>query len=126
MKSEFQFKFEELTIYDKAIDFGEAVYKQIQTFPKEELHLLTARFSKAADDLAVNIANGAMSNDVIEFMTCLQLAYDEAHDCIVCSTKAKLRGYISAEQDEKNRMEVTELAKMLQAYQNHLQSKHGE
>ena len=36
MKSNYHFKFEDLQVYQKAIDFGEFVNEQIESFPNHE------------------------------------------------------------------------------------------
>jgi len=115
MKSEYYFKFEDLKIYQKAIDFGEGVNTQIISFPKEETYRLASQFIRAADSIANNIADGSGSTDA-QFNRYLQTAWDCAHECVVCSTKARLRNFISNEQDEKNRGEIAELAKMITSF----------
>lgn len=44
MKSEYQFKFEDLVMYQKALDFADLVYEQTLTFPKEESYRLSSQF----------------------------------------------------------------------------------
>lgn len=122
MKSKYYFKFEELKIYQKAILFGEEVNTQISSFPKEETYRLSSQFIRAADSIALNIAEGSASSDA-QFNRYLQLAWDSAHECVVCSTKAKLRNFITQAQDEKNREIITELSKMITAYKNHLKKR---
>ncbi len=101
MKSKYYFKFEELKIYQKAIYFGELVNNQINTFPKEETYRLGSQFIRAADSIANNIAEGSASSDA-NFNRYLQMAWDSAHECVVCSTKARLRNFITEGQDEQN------------------------
>ncbi|WP_062052746.1 four helix bundle protein [Aquimarina longa] len=122
MRSKYHFKFEDLMIYNKAVDFGESVNDQINTFPKEERYRLASQFIRAADSLALNIAEGSASSEA-QFNRYLQLAWDSAHECVVCSTKARLRGFITEMQDEKNREEITELSKMITSFKKHLKSK---
>lgn len=122
MKSNYYFKFEELKIYQKAIQFGESVNVQINNFPKEETYRLASQFIRAADSIALNIAEGSASSDA-NFNRYLQMAWDSAHECLVCSTKAKLREFISKIQDEENRKAITELSKMITSYKNYLKKK---
>ncbi|WP_299902690.1 four helix bundle protein [uncultured Aquimarina sp.] len=122
MKSKFHFKFEDLIIYNKAIEFGESVNSQVASFPKEEMYRLTSQFIRAADSIALNIAEGSASSDA-QFNRYLQIAWDSAHECIVCSTKAKLRGFITEDEDERNRADITELSKMITSFKKHLKSK---
>jgi four helix bundle protein len=122
MKSNYYFKFEDLQIYQKAIKFGESVNDQISTFPKEEMYRLASQFIRAADSIANNIAEGSASSNA-NFNRYLQLAWDSAHECVVCSTKATLRSFISEEMNEKNREDITELSKMITSYKNYLKKK---
>ena len=122
MKSKYYFKFEDLKIYQKAVDFGETVNIQINTFPKEETYRLASQFIRAADSIANNIAEGSASSDA-NFNRYLQMAWDSSHECAVCSTKARLRDFISEEIDEQNRAAITELSKMITAYKKYLKKK---
>ncbi|MHA7060082.1 four helix bundle protein [Aquimarina sp. M1] len=122
MKSKYHFKFEDLIIYNKAIEFGESVNDKISAFPKEEMYRLASQFIRAADSIALNIAEGSGSSDA-QFNRNLQMAWDSAHECIVCSTKAKLRGFIGEVQDERNRADITELSKMITSLKRHLKLK---
>jgi four helix bundle protein len=125
MKSKYYFKFEDLKIYQKALDFGETVNIQINTFPKEETYRLASQFIRAADSIALNIAEGSGSSDA-QFNRYLQMSWDSAHECVVCSTKARLRNFISEGQDEKNRADVEELGKMITSFKNHLKKRMKE
>lgn len=125
MKSKYYFKFEDLLIYQKAIDFGESVNDQINSFPKEETYRLASQFIRAADSIANNIAEGSAASDA-NFNRYLQIAWDSAHECVVCSTKARMRNFITERQDELNREKITELSKMITSYKNYLKKKLNE
>ncbi len=73
MKSNYYFKFEDLLIYKRAIDFGESVNNQINTFPKLKTYRLSSQFIRAADSIANNIAEGSGSSDA-QFNRYLQMA----------------------------------------------------
>lgn len=90
MNSKYHFKFEELTMYQKALDFADLVNVQISQFPKEETYRLASQFIRAADSIALNIAEGSSSTKP-NFNRYLQMAWDSAQEYIVCSTKAKRR-----------------------------------
>jgi hypothetical protein len=51
------------------------------------------------------------------------MAWDSCHECVVYSTKARLRDFISEEIDEQNRAASTELSKMITAYKKYLKKK---
>ncbi|WP_430411824.1 four helix bundle protein [Kordia sp.] len=111
-KSKYHFKFEDLGIYSKAMEFGEIINDLVRKFPKEERFELTSQFKRAADSIALNIAEGASGTDK-QFCNYLANAWHSAHEYISCSSKAQMRNYISSEEDEENRRLITELSKMM-------------
>ncbi|MBB6682528.1 four helix bundle protein [Aequorivita sp. 609] len=124
MESEFHFKFEDLIVYQKAIEFGEIVHSQVSTFPKIEDYRLSAQFARAADSIAFNIAEGSGSSDA-SFLNYLRIARDSSRECVAATTKALLRNYISFEQSEKNREILVEIIKMLTALMKYLNNKNA-
>jgi len=87
MDSKYHFKFEDLKVYQKALDFGEIVHVQTKLFPKE-------------------------GTDA-QFVKHINYAIYSANECVSCSTKARYRNYISDIENEENRMCLSELTKML-------------
>jgi len=122
MKSKHHFKFEELKVYQKPIEYGELVHIQISSFPKIEDYRLSAQFARAADSIAFNIAEGSGSSDA-SFLNYLRIARDSSRECVAATTKALLRDYITFEQSEKNRALLVEINKMLAALMKHLKNK---
>ena len=119
MESKYHFKFEELQMYQKALDFADVVNGQIKSYPKDEKYHLASQFIRATDSIALNIAEGSASWRA-NFNRYLQIAWDSARECFVCSTKSRRRGYISVEVDEENRAAITELSKMITSYKKYL------
>lgn len=111
-KSKYHFKFEDLKIYQKAMDFGENVDIQVKQFPNHELYALSSQFRRAADSVALNIAEGYPGSDA-QFVKHINHAIHSANECVSCSTKARRRNYIDFQQDEKNREQLSELTKMM-------------
>ena len=122
MQSDYYFKFEDLKVYQKAIDFGEQVNDQIEKFPNHETYKLASQFIRAADSIALNIAEGSASTDA-NFIRYLKMAWDSCHECVAASTKARLRNYIDFNEDEANRKAITEISKMISALIKHLKNK---
>lgn len=112
MKSNYHFKFEDLVVYQKAMDFGESIDVIVRSFPKHELYSLSSQFRRAADSIALNIAEGYPGSDA-QFIKHLNYAIYSANECVSCSTKAKRRDYITFTIDEENRKYLSELTKML-------------
>lgn len=122
MKSQCHFKFEELKVYQKAVDYGELVHKQLSEFPKIEDYRLSAQFARAADSIAFNIAEGSGSSDA-SFLNYLRIARDSSLECVAATTKAYRRNYISFEQSGQNRAFLVEINKMLSALMKHIRNK---
>ena len=117
MKSEFHFKFEDLQVYQKAMDFGEVVDAIVKKFPAYELYALSSQFRRAADSIALNIAEGYPGSDA-QFVKHINYAIYSANECVSCSTKAKRRQYIDFDEDEENRKLISELTKMMSSLRN--------
>jgi len=112
MKSEYHFKFEDLKIYQKAMDFGETVNNLVKDFSKHELFALSSQFRRAADSIALNIAEGYPGSDA-QFVKHINYAIYSANECVSCSSKAQRRLYIDMKQNEENRRLISELTKMM-------------
>lgn len=114
-----KFKFEELTVYQKALDFVDDVYAVTKEFPKEELYGLSSQYKRASVSIPLNIAEGAGDTDA-QFNRYLQMAWDSTKECVVCSTIAKRQGFITNEDDKNARIKLSELAKMTTSLQRYL------
>jgi four helix bundle protein len=53
------FRFEDLQVWQKAMDLGEDINQLTKTFPKEEIYILTSQIKRAADSVILNIAEGS-------------------------------------------------------------------
>lgn len=116
------FSFEKLDVYQKALLFGEHVIAMVRTFPKESEFNLKNQFVRAADSIALNIAEGYPGSDA-QFINHLNIAIRSANECVACSTKARLRDYIGVREDEHNRAMLSELTKMLSSLRRHIRSR---
>lgn len=117
MESKYHFKFEDLLVYQKAMQFGEITNSQVKKFPKEERFELISQFKRASDSIALNIAEGSGGTDK-QFHNYLGNAWHSAHECVSCSSKAFLRNYISEDENELNREYLAELTKMISSLRN--------
>jgi len=122
MKSNYHFNFEDLKVYQKAMDFGEIVHNQLKKFPKIEDYRLSSQFARAADSIAFNIAEGSGSSDA-RFLNYLGISRDSSRECVSATSKAFKRNYISFEEYEINRGLLVEINKMLSSLMKHLENK---
>ena len=119
---EIKFKFEDLKVYNKALDFIDLVYKTCDDFPKSEKYALSSQFTRAAVSIALNIAEGSSDTDK-QFNRFLQMALDSLNECVVCATIAYRQGYFSNEVINNLREKLVELSKMIVGLQKYLKNK---
>ena len=114
-----KFKFEDLQVYQKSLDFVDLAYDISRKFPNTELYNLTSQFKRAAVSVSLNIAEGAGDTNP-QFRRFLQIASDSIKECVVCSTIANRQKFISDEENLENRKKLAELSKMISGLQNYL------
>lgn len=117
-----KFKFEDLKVYQKSLDFVDDVYAVKKKFPREEIYGLSSQYKRAAISIPMNIAEGAGDTDA-QFNRYLQMAWDSSKECVVCSTIARRQGFISMDEDKDARIKLSELAKMTVSLQKYLKKK---
>ncbi len=76
------FKFEKLNVWQKAVDFTLIVHELTRTFPREELYILTSQIKRAADSIALNIAEGSTGQSNAEFKQFLGYALRSAIELV--------------------------------------------
>jgi len=117
-----KFAFEDLKVYQKALEFVDIAYDVSSEFPKQEQYGLTSQLNRAAVSVALNIAEGAGDTDA-QFNRFLQIAIDSVKECVVCSTIARRRKYIKETKDKEIRIRLEELSKMISGLQKYLKNK---
>jgi four helix bundle protein len=115
-----KFKFEKLTIWQKAMDFGEVLFQESKDFPKEELFNLVSQLRRASDSIALNIAEGATGQSNPEFQRFIGYAMRSLAEVVTCLHKAKRRGYITTEEFESNYNEAFNLMNMMASFRSKL------
>ena len=95
------FKFEKLLIWQKAVDLSDLVNTLCKSFPKEELFILTSQIKRAADSVALNIAEGSTGQTNPEFKRFLGYAIRSDIEVVSCIFLARRRGIIKQSDFEK-------------------------
>ncbi|HRS54084.1 MAG TPA: four helix bundle protein [Bacteroidales bacterium] len=114
------FRFEDLRIYHKALDYAIWVKNVTKDFPEHEIRGLAYHFSRAAQFIAINIAEGSGRNKG-QFIYCLKMGKSSIRECVVLTTLAKKFGYIDESAEEYSRNELIEMTKMIGALISSLQ-----
>lgn len=95
------FKFEKLIVWQKALDLTALVHEVTQSFPKEELYVLTSQIKRAADSVALNIAEGSTGQSNPEFKRFLGYSMRSNIEVVGCIFIAQRRNLIKKEDFNK-------------------------
>jgi four helix bundle protein len=106
------FKFEKLVVYQKSLDYIDFVYETSGKFPSNEIFMLTSQYVRAAQSISLNIAEGACGTNAM-FKRYLNISKGSIRECIVCTTVAFRRNYITDTIQKSSRIQLTELSKMI-------------
>lgn len=115
------FRFEDLRVYHKALDFSRFVNGMLKNIPGDDvLDQTKLAFSKAALNISVNIAEGSGRNKS-QFIYYLKMAKSSIRECVVYSTSLLNEGFISQEKFDETKQYLIELSKMVGALITSLQ-----
>lgn len=108
------FRFEDLRVYGKAIDYATWVSTHLTSARNESEKSLVAAFSHSAYDIALNIAEGS-SRSKSQFDHYLKISKTAIRECVVYTTVAGGLGLIGQDEVEQSRELLMELTRMLGA-----------
>ena len=95
------FKFEELRVWEMAINLSAEVNVLVKTFPAEERFVLSSQVQRAADSVALNIAEGSTGQSNPEFNKFLGYALRSNVEVVSCIYVAQKRNIIKQEDFDK-------------------------
>jgi four helix bundle protein len=67
--------YQELIVWQKAMNLAEEVYKISRNFPREEIYGLTSQLRRAAISIPSNVAEGQGRRTTADFLRHLSIAY---------------------------------------------------
>ncbi len=114
------FRFEDLRIYHKAIEYIEWVHSTTSFFPNTADSSLVSQFEKAANSIALNIAEGSARNKS-QFIYYLKMAKSSVRECLVYTTIAYKLNLLTDETEQESRGVLMEMTKMIGALIGSLQ-----
>jgi four helix bundle protein len=107
------FRFEDLRIYAKAMDYIVWLYQQMPTGEMTvNQKFIQKSFLKSAQDIALNTAEGSSRNRT-QFLYYLKMAKSSVRECVVHTEIASRVGLLSEDNKEHSRTELMELTKMI-------------
>ncbi|MBQ1408561.1 MAG: four helix bundle protein [Bacteroidales bacterium] len=108
------FRFEDLRIYGKSLDYGRWVIVNLREAHNENESRFNKTFVKSAMSIAVNIAEGS-SRSKAQFDHYLKNAKTAIRECVVYTTLAKNLGMFNEGQYEHSRELLMEQTRMIGA-----------
>ncbi len=114
------FRFEDLRIYHKALDYSSWIQEISSSMPKEDPGELVKGFNQASRQIALNIAEGSARNKA-QFVYHLKIAKSALRECLVYTTLAHKSKFMDDEQEDESRTQLMEMTKMLGALITSLQ-----
>jgi four helix bundle protein len=106
------FNFEDLDVYNKAIDVVSDIYLLTKAFPKEEMFGLTSQLRRAAVSIPSNIAEGSARSKK-EFSHFIDIARGSVFECVTILQISFKQNYINDEKSDDLKNKLIDLSKML-------------
>ena len=118
------FRFEDLRVYHKALDYIDWVYQKVSSFSENGNSSLSKRYFDSAQAIALHIAEGSARNKS-QFIYYLKMAKSSVRECVVHTSLAEKQRFISEIEQEESRHQLMEMTKMLGALIGSLQRSAG-
>lgn len=106
------FRFEDLRIYAKALDYITWVHSVTPKFPVSQQPNLGDAFLKSAQGIALNIAEGSARNKA-QFVYYLKMAKSSVRECVVYTEIASKLDAMNSDEKDYSRNQLMELTKMI-------------
>ena len=117
------FRFEDLRVYQKALDYYIWVQVNADLFPNSFANPLAKNFVETSMNISGKIAEGSSKNKM-QFVFHLKEAKTAIRQCVMFTSAAVKLEYFNEEQEEISRNYLMELTKMLGALIGSIQREH--
>ncbi len=114
------FRFEDLRIYHKSLDYINWLHDASSLFPSEDNTQLIQRFNQAARNITLYIAEGSARNKS-QFIYYLKMAKSAIRECLVYTSVAYRANLLSDDYEDYSRNQLMEMTKMIGALISSLQ-----
>jgi four helix bundle protein len=115
-----QFRFEELGIWQRACDVGEALCDVADELESKRLYRFAEQLRGAALSISNNIAEGSGSTSKPEFKSFLNYARRSVFECASMVAFFARKGYVTEELKTKQLDELEELSRMVLSFSRSL------
>lgn len=115
--------YQELVVWQKAMDLVESIYKATTSFPNTEVYGLTSQLRRAAVSIPSNIAEGQGRNTTRDFLHFLSVAQGSLRELETQVLIAQRLGYIKTPEGTTLMDVTSEVGRLLSGLCNSLQNK---
>ena len=123
LKKEMAFKFEKLVVWQKALELTKDISNMTKELPMDERYVLADQIRRAADSVALNIAEGSTGQSNAEFSRFVGYAIRSAIEVVACLHIGLKRNVIDQNSFSRIYNQTEEIVKMLQALRKRLNYK---
>jgi four helix bundle protein len=113
------FMFENLQVYQKAVDFADGIASRTETFPRG-YYFLVDQLNRAALSVATNLAEGNGRFTKPDRKNFFTIARGSVQECVPLIEIAKRRGFIADVDHASLKSKLEEMAKMISGLINGL------
>lgn len=117
-KSDFEFSFEKLIVWQQSIDFVRKVYEYLDFFPKSELYGLTSQIKRSIISIPANIAEGSTRNSFKDQARFTEISFGSLIETLNHLIIAEKLGYLSKEHLYKLRCDIENISRQINALKN--------
>lgn len=118
------FRFEDLRVYHKSLDYTDWVYDAVKKFPESQPSKLGDKFINSAQAISFYIAEGSSRNKS-QFVHYLKMAKTSIRECVILTTICEKQDLFDEIAIDESRNELMELTKMTGALIGSLQKSNG-
>jgi four helix bundle protein len=115
--------YQDLEVWQMAMDLGEQVYRLTGRFPKQEMYGLTSQIQRAAVSVPSNIAEGRMRGTTREYAHFISVARGSLAELRTQLILSRRLGYATEEQTGEILNLAERLAQRLNAWRRSLQTR---
>src|SRR3990172_8942293 len=114
-----RFDFENLKVYQRALEYVDFVYETTKRFPKTEIFSLIDQFKRASISICLNIVEGS-GGSKSEFNKFLKIARRSVRECIAITEISHRQKFIDDRVKQRSRSFCLELSKMINGFMKSL------
>ena len=116
--------YQDLIVWQKAVELAEAVYRATRGFPKEELYGLVSQMRRAAVSVPSNIAEGQARESRGEFVQFLGHARGSLAELHTQTILAERLNMLSTAAADEVRQQIEQVGKLLSGLRRSLTTSH--